>query len=206
MNRFAGLSWIFAGMILFSGEGMAQAGTVPSAPAEAVAVVKEVEGALEILREGRTLSGESGNPLYAGDELVTGPSDRALIELEADRSLVKITYDTTLRLVVAEAGASSELLLVRGLMWGKKVAAEPVLSIRTPVAVLAVKGTEYFVKVITEDISQVVVKDGKIEIRYDDYAVDAGEMSQVTVKKKKPPLVEGITQELMNEQWVYRFA
>src|SRR3989338_5057854 len=98
------------------------------------------------------------------------------------------------------------LTLVRGLMWGMKQPSDAVLQIKTPAGVLAVRGTEYFVKVLAPDITEVVVKQGTIDISYEDYSVQASDMSRVTIQKGKAPMVQGITEKLLNEQWAQRFA
>lgn len=181
---------------------------VPAAPAPAqVGVVKEVEGALEISRGGQVVAGKAGDAVYAGDQLTTGTSDRALIEFSSDKSLVKITYDSVLLLTSQEkAGNDQALTLVRGLMWGMKQPSAAGLQITTPAGLLAVRGTEYFVKVLSPDTTEVVVKQGTIDISYEDYSVQASDMSRVTIQKGKAPMVQGITEKLLNEQWAQRFA
>lgn len=178
----------------------------PASPVQ-VGVVKEVEGALEIRRGGQALAGTAGDAVYAGDQLTTGKSDRALIEFSSDKSLVKITYDSVLFLTSREGKSNEQaLMLVRGLMWGMKLPSENALRIKTPAGFLTVRGTEYFVKVVAPDVTEVVVKAGTIDISYEGYSVQASDMSRVTIRKGKAPVVQGITEKLLNEQWVQRFA
>lgn len=173
------------------------------APRE-VAVVKQIEGKLEIIRGGNLVEGAAGQPLFSGDQLVTKETDRALIEFASDKSLVKIAYNSTLLLTGAEEPA--RMVLVKGLMWGKKDPGDPVLRVQTPLVILAVRGTEYFVKVVAPSITEVVVKEGEVEVNYEGYQVRAGKMSRVVLEKGKSPLVEGVTKRLLNEEWVNRFA
>jgi hypothetical protein len=195
-------SWIAGGLVL----GLLSAPLVhgeTEAPRE-VAVVKEIEGRLEIIRGGNLVEGETGQPLFAGDQLVTKGADRALIEFASDKSLVKLTYNSTLLLTGQEEPA--RIVLVKGLMWGKKDPGDPVLRVQTPLVILAVRGTEYFVKVVTPSITEIVVKEGEVEVNYEGYQVRAGKMSRVVLEKGKSPLVEGVTKRLLNEEWVNRFA
>ncbi|GEM_PF-2223808 len=179
----------------------------PGTPVQ-VGVVKEVEGSLEIKREGQALTGNAGDPIYIGDQLATGKTDRALIEFSSDKSLVKITYDSVLLLTGQEEKGNDQarIALIRGLMWGKKTQHESDLRIKTPAALLAVRGTEYFVKVLAPDMTEVVVKQGTVDISYEGYNVRASDMSRVTIQKGKAPRVQGITEKLLNEQWAQRFA
>ena len=196
----------------------AQDSNLPSAEPEQIAVVKEIEGSPEIHREGNVLAAESGSALLEGDELVTKASDRILLELASDKSLLKINYDSTIRLQKgieprellgqARQKENQELsvFLVRGLIWGKKILTEPpALNIRTSVAVLAVRGTEFFLKTVSENISEIVVKEGTVDIAYDNFGVQAGDLSRVFMEKGKKPRVEGVSEDDL-AAWVQAFA
>lgn len=207
-KSFAGMllgMMVCANLFVSAREAEAEAEGESAVP---IAVVKEVEGSLEVDRGGKILAGKAGDPLYVGDKLVTKLTDRALIEFAQDKSLVKITYDSTLLMTGQETAENDEarIMLLKGLMWGKKDLPDPPLRIRTPIAVLAVRGTEYFVKVPSPSRSEVVVKEGAVDISYEGQNVRAGNMSRVVLEKGKPPLVEGIAEKLLNEEWVQRFA
>ncbi|MBI4549482.1 MAG: FecR domain-containing protein [Candidatus Omnitrophica bacterium] len=195
-------SWIAAALVL----GLFSAPSVraEAEPLQPVAVVKEIEGKLDVLRGGNLIAGETGQSLFAGDQLVTKEADRALLEFASDKSLVKLTHNSTLLLTGQEEPA--RMVLIKGLMWGKKEPGDPVLRIQTPLVILAVRGTEYFVKVVSPAITEVVVKEGEVEVNYEGYQVRAGKMSRVVLEKGKSPLVEGVTKRLLNEEWVNRFA
>lgn len=178
----------------------AEEGAAPVAIPGPLGVLKKIEGGLEIRRSGQVLAAKEGDAVYAGDQLKTGASDRTLIELSADKSQVSITFDSVL--VLTQKGVS----LVRGLMWGLKPATGSGLSVQTPAADLTVQGAEYFVKVLGPDQTELVVKEGAVDISYEGFSVRAGNMSQSTLQKGKQPVTQGITEKLLNEQWAQRFA
>ncbi len=174
----------------------------PASPVQ-VGVVKEVEGNLEIKRGGNALAGKTDDPIYVGDQLATGKTDRALIEFNSDKSLIKITVDSVLLMT---GNPEARVTLVRGLMWGMKTLLDPDFRVKTPAGLIAVNEAEYFVQVVAPDTTEVVVKKGTVDIRYEEYNVQAGDMSRVTIQQGKAPRVQGITEKLLNEQWAQRFA
>lgn len=178
----------------------AEEATVPVAIPGPLGILKKIEGNLEIRRSGQVLTGKEGDAVYAGDQLRTGASGRTLLEFSADKSQVSITFDSVL--VLTQKGVS----LVRGLMWGLKPATGSGLSVQTPAADLTVQGAEYFVKVLSPDQTELVVKEGSVDISYEGFNVRAGNMSQTTLQKGKQPVTQGITEKLLNEQWAQHFA
>ena len=171
-------------------------------------ILMRIDGSLEIRRSGQVLAAKEGDAVYAGDQLKTGASDRTLLELSVDKSQVSIAFDSVLILTNPEKknGGQPGLSLIRGLMWGLKTSAGSGLNIKTPAADLTVLSAEYFVKVPAPDQTELVVKEGTVDIHYEEFNVRAGNMSQVTLQKGKQPMTQGITEKLLNEQWAQRFA
>ena len=139
-------------------------------PLAKVATVQEIEGHLRIARTGKFLAAQTKKPIFPGDVLETGQRDRALIQFEADGTLVKLANGTKLQILPE---GKAQVYLSEGLVWGKRTSGGTPFAIETPVMVTAVRGTEFFVKSIGSDQSVVLVKEGVVEVNF------GGEVSAV---------------------------
>lgn len=139
-----------------------------------VAKIVEIEGSLELTRGGQNSGSSAGQSLYPGDRLRTGAGQRALLEFSPDQTLVKLAERTLVRI---PAEGADPLYLEEGLIWGKKTAGGSPFQIGTPILVTAVRGTEFFIRVIGPEQALVLVKEGTVEVDFGEERVPIGAKS-----------------------------
>jgi len=108
-----------------------------------------------------------GDKLEVGAEIRTGAKGRLRLRC-VDGSSIVLGDATALRisdfrLATPEQPRSASLLLTLGVM-GQKVAPGGSWEVRTPSAVTAVRGTEFFVEVSNEQATAVHVKEGEVAV------------------------------------------
>ena len=129
--------------------------------------VEAVVGTFVIRRsDGRVdeMKGKSPLPIFEGDECRTERASKAFIRL-ADGTQVAMNEETTF--VVRSRGERGRgviriFRLLLGEMWFKTSQPTP-LEVETPVAIAAIKGTEFNMKVAADGQSLLTVIDGVVE-------------------------------------------
>lgn len=150
----------------------------PNPPAAGRLVKAQGDVTIESPSGGRL--GKDGAALAEGDAVSTAEGATALVEL-ADGSRLKLRESSRLRIVVS--GKSAELNLALGSVFAKvrkRLAGENFL-VRTPSAVAAVRGTEFFTA-----YGRPRGKDRDLWV-----CVNEGAVELTTTKDKKPLLVPG---------------
>lgn len=126
-----------------------------SAHAEGIGKVKLLHGDVRIERAGQTSSAALGNPLYQNDRIITG-NDGSVGLLFDDDSRISAGPNSVLALDQFKFDKTTDdgnfdMSLKKGtlsVISGKLVKKTPgALKVTTPAAVLAVRGTEFSVKV-----------------------------------------------------------
>ncbi len=145
-------AWVVAAVLLVAGPAMA----------DEVGLIKVSKGAVHVQRDGRSMPAPVGTSLQAADVIVTGADGSAGITF-ADNSLVSVgpgsqfsidrySFDST-----THAG-EFQGTLQRGRLAavsGKLVQQSPEsMKIRTPSAVMAVRGTEFLVQVDAPKVAE----------------------------------------------------
>jgi hypothetical protein len=146
--------------------------TQASAQSE-VGTVAAVQGTVRLERSGTTQNVSIGVPVFVGDRLTTGTSDRARIVFEDDSVLdigpeTEVVIDT----LVFERSANrfeTLLKLLRGTIRSlvSEYYREPRASyeIETPTAVVGVRGTEFITRYYpTADVSEIVGIVGEVTV------------------------------------------
>jgi hypothetical protein len=129
--------------------------------------VEAVVGTFVVRRaDGRVdeMKGKSPLPLFEGDECRTERASKAYIRL-ADGTQIAINEETTFVIRARTErgrGVIRIFKLLIGEMWFKTTQPRP-LEIETPVAVAAIKGTEFNLKVIADGRSLLTVIEGVVE-------------------------------------------
>ncbi|MBD3634121.1 MAG: FecR domain-containing protein [Methylophaga sp.] len=129
--------------------------TIPVALADGIGIIKTLKGEAEILRDNKAVMAELGQTLYSDDEIRTGAEsslgillhDDARISMGPDSfiSLDQYRYDSDSRDGEADISIKhGTLSVIAGKMTEKTPGA---LKVKTPAAILAVRGTEFSVKV-----------------------------------------------------------
>ncbi len=100
--------------------------------------------------------------LKAGDVLRTNRSGTLAIVF-ADRTQVRLGRNSTLVVREVRNGTPSQLRLRRGKIWGRSPRGQSNLSVETPSATAAIRGTEWAIQA-DEDSSQLQVFSGSVEL------------------------------------------
>lgn len=147
-----------------------------------MATVEEIDGTLKIQRKEQTQNAKVGASLYPGDELKTSPKGRALLRLVFGETLIQMAPKTVVRI---PDPVTTHLFLSQGFLWGKRTAKGAPLFIETPVMVIGVRGTEFFIRV--EGPGQVVVltREGTVEANFGGETVSVGPMTVGYFEKEK---------------------
>jgi tetratricopeptide (TPR) repeat protein len=143
--------------------------------AEPVASIATLNGGVSVQRSGtgttQTISTQAD--LFAGDTLITGADGRATLLL-SDESLVQMNRNTRLVLKSVDQSAGwlptsvsgalqSVYKLLDGEIWFRNKNPETDLEIETPHVAIAVRGTEFVVRVNAEIFTEVDMLEGRIE-------------------------------------------
>ncbi len=151
----------FLTVILILGGAGAQAQLV------SVGVAKNAIGELTVTRsDGRTerLRGRGAMPLYEGDELMTGPGAKAIIELH-DGTRVALNEQTAFVIRSRwqrDTGITRILRLFVGEIWVKTLEEPRPLEVETPVANASIRRTEFNLKVFSDGRSVLTVLEGVV--------------------------------------------
>lgn len=130
--------------------------------AEEIGKIKVLSGQVSIEREGKRIEAVLGAAVHRGDKVVTGPDGSAGILLDDDSrlslgpnsrvSLAKFEFNLTSHDGDAEVAINKGTLSV---IAGKLTRKNPkALRVRTPAAILAVRGTEFSVQIVDEVVDQ----------------------------------------------------
>jgi len=185
---------IGCGLIAFSSLGTAQ----PNSAAEVV----EIKGIARLDR-GNVLSElKTGAPLYPGDLIHADKESTILIQWVSDESLVKLSESSELRICESSDGSGDGCVFVtQGLIWGKKEKKGSPFRVKTSLATLGVRGTEFFVK-IQPQAHELLVKEGRVVLEKE--GVEAGDRTKVVIEPEKMPVFMGVGDAEI-EEWTKPF-
>jgi hypothetical protein len=113
---------------------------------------------------GDEVSGEAGLPLEEGDRVTTADGSTAEIALDGD-SLMTLGADSDFTLEDTRKSASIFSLTLGSLLAKIRKLGSQSLSVRSPTAVAAVRGTEFGVDVQGDQSSVGVFDEGRVEVR-----------------------------------------
>ncbi|MFH2070298.1 MAG: FecR domain-containing protein [Elusimicrobiota bacterium] len=157
------------------------------------AVVTFVSGRLDVQRSGRTAwkSCKPGSFIYEGDKLRTARRSRAALVF-SNGGEMKISENTIFDVDVAEATEKElrgGIRLRRGRTYNKSVGLRAKIVVRTPVAVVSVRGTEYDTSVDENGDTSVIVVDGSVivENEFGKVVVNANQKTDVSGGKAPEP-------------------
>src|SRR6478735_11262602 len=187
------------------------AALVPAAlHAEPLPRAAPVSGAIISVRSGETAvlvpsptvrRAEVLQQLKAGDVLRTGDTG-ALALVFADQTQVRLGPNSVLVVREVRAGQPSTLQLQRGRAWGRSPSGRTRLSIETPSATAAIRGTEWAIAA-DEGETTLQVFDGAIEFANDagSLTVSAGEAA--TARPGQAPTRVVLVNRVGREQMLY---
>lgn len=147
-----------------------------------VAVITQVIGKLEILNYGakQWAKGKPGTFLYEGDSVRTGVGSKVVI-IFSNGVEIKINENTQFDLRIAELGKVAEKIRMKKGQGtcSLRARADVEFSIKTPVAVAAVRGTKFDIKVADNGNTTVFVMEGIVGVKNDFGTVQVKE-NQIT--------------------------
>ncbi len=147
------------------------------------AIVTSVSGRLEILPYGteKWVEAKKGMFLYEGDQLKTGVTSRAAITF-ANGIELKINENSTFTIQITEEREMKNAIdLLIGEIFSKIMIEGVKFEMHTPVAVAAVRGTEFNTNVRKSGLTTVLVYKGIVEVW--------NELGRVTVTEAKKTVV-----------------
>jgi len=170
------------------------------------AVVTSASGKMESRAAGerKWVRVRPGMFLFEGDAVRTGPNSKGAIVF-SNGSEMKIN-SSSLFTVEAEdkVKRESKVKLFRGRTYSKSAGLRAKVSIRTPVAVVSVRGTEFDTNVDESGDTEIMVVDGIITVSNDFGSVDVnqGQTTSVTGgQAPQPPENMSITEMSQATEW-----
>jgi hypothetical protein len=188
MKNIFKLLFCFALLVIFVRSDFAK----PKAEDYSIAYINEYDGQCEVKRRGETISEAVGDiyvPLYEGDAVITDEDSRMEVVFD-DSTIVKL--DPNSRLVIKNLKrvntAKTVLELIKGRIFGivKKLMNKEEFTVRTKLAMAAIKGTELVVE--TGDQDKVGVYEGAVAVSHVDMSGNV--LNTVIVNKNNETVLE----------------
>ena len=164
---------------------------VHAAKKDVAAMVTQVMGKMEVQREGKTTweRAKSGMFLYQGDKLRTAKKSKAAI-MFSNGAEVKINQNTEFAIDISEPGKSDTVRINKGqgtCSLRAKKGGGLRFSVKTPVAVVSVRGTEFDTDVSENGDTTVMVVKGIVQFENEYGSVEVKENQQATATGGNAP-------------------
>lgn len=192
LNRGLTILFLVFFLFAFSREGMTQS---------PMATVVEVEGSASLDRANLLSELKAGDELYPEDLIRTPEGGRVLIQWLSDLSLVKLAELSSLR-ICEEGDTGGCVFVTQGNIWGKKEKKSAPFSVKTSLATLGVRGTEFFVR-LSPRAHELLIKEGRVLLVKE--GVEAGDLTKVVFQPEQPPVFLGVDAGVVNE-WSQAFS
>lgn len=182
------------GLLAFSSLGFAQAGPE--------AIVVEVKGSARLDRGNVLAELKNGDELYSGDLIRADEKGSILIRWVSEESLVKLSESSELRICeTSEDSIGGCVFVTQGIVWGKKEKKGSTFRVKTSLATLGVRGTEFFVKLLPQT-HELLVKEGRVLLEKE--GVEAGDRTRVVLAAEQLPVFLGVGDAEI-EEWTKPF-
>lgn len=139
--------------------------------------------------------------LKAGDVLRTNATGTLGIVF-ADRTQVRLSRNSTLVVLAVQDGRPSAVKLQNGKLWGRAPRGRSNLSIETPSAAAAIRGTEFALEV-SDDLTLLSVFEGSVEISNTAGALTIGGGQAARVQRGQAPVAVALIDPVGREQQLY---
>lgn len=194
------LKWM--AFALMTGCGLLAFSSLGAAQPNPAAKVVEVKGSANLDR-GNVLSElKAGDALYSGDLIRANEKSTILIQWGSDESLVKLSESSELRVCESAENLNDGCAFVtQGIVWGKKEKKGSLFRVKTSLATLGVRGTEFFVK-LQPQAHELLVKEGRVVLEKE--GVEAGDRTKVVIEAEKIPVFLGVDDTEI-EEWTKPF-
>jgi tetratricopeptide (TPR) repeat protein len=175
MGRFPCVALVAIGLWL--GTGAALYAAIPR-QGEATGVIVDTNGDEEIqfVAEPNWRAAEIEQGLLAGDHLRTGPAGLLALRF-VDQTVIRVHRNSALVIKQLGGGAETQLQLDQGLLWAREAAGGSDISVSTPSATAAIRGTDWSLSVDASGKTTLIVAAGQVELKNDfgQVLVSAGE-------------------------------
>jgi len=198
----AGLRGIGASLLFATVAPEALAQPVPrTAPISgAIAAAKGGEQAL-LVTETNLRRAEVRQQLKAGDTLRTNAAGTLAIVF-ADRTQIRLGRNSVLLVKQVTAGVPSALQLQQGSVWGRSPRGKANLSVETPSATAAIRGTDWALTV-SDDSTALQVFDGAVNLANDAGSVDVAAGQAARAARGQAPILVVLADPVGREQMLY---
>ena len=140
---------------------------VMAAKTDAVALVFKTTGDVKLKRSGDVSKLKFGATLNHGDEITTGEDGFASIMFADDKSLIKLMKNTNITIEGKrdEKGDIAKRVRMRvGDLFVKVANQRGPMEVATPTSLASVKGTEFWIVVLTDGTTLVTTLEGLVEL------------------------------------------
>lgn len=166
----------------------------------AIAAAKGGEQAI-LVSETATRRAEVRQQLKAGDTLRTNASGTLAIVF-ADRTQIRLGRNSVLLVKQVSAGVPSALQLQQGSVWGRSPRGRANLSVETPSATAAIRGTDWALTV-SDEATALQVFDGAVNLANDLGAVDVTAGQAARAVRGQAPVRVVLADPVGREQMLY---
>nr|MBP7323295.1 FecR domain-containing protein [Deltaproteobacteria bacterium] len=194
-------------LILFSAASMSTADPL------AIGAVSSITGDVQVIREGEVkgVALALGSKIYQYDTIETAKRSKVRITFE-DGSLLNLSEETALQIkehiyMPQENKRVSLLSLLKGklrVLCGHLSGRDSRYDVHTPTAVIGIRGTEFIVWVVNEELTAVICLENRVSVHNSDSAV-TGEVildpNQMTrIRKGMAPLPASTAPDVLRKQ------
>ena len=197
--------WRLAFIVLgiWIGTAAALYGAVPR-QGEATGTIVDALGDEEIqfVAEPNWRAAEIEQGLLAGDHLRTGPAGLLALRF-VDQTLIRVHRNTELLIKQLGGGAETQLQLDQGQVWAREATGGSDISISTPSATAAIRGTDWTLNVDAAGKTTLTVTVGQVELKndYGQVLVGPGEAAIAEIGRAPTKII--LAQKPGREQMLY---
>lgn len=144
--------------------------------------------------------------LAAGNQVRTAHQSRMAL-LFKDRTQLRLHQDTVLQIIgVGSDSSNTKLKLDRGRAWAQSKTMIQGLTMETPTATAAIRGTDWELAVEEDGTSQITVLSGVVEFSNEQGSVTVNKNEQARAQKGKAPVKVLIINPRERVQWVSSYS
>jgi tetratricopeptide (TPR) repeat protein len=171
---------------------------------EATGTIVDARGDEEIqfVAEANWRAAEIEQGLLAGDHLRTGPAGLLALRF-IDQTLIRVHRNTELVIKQLGGGAETQLQLDQGQVWAREATGGSNISISTPSATAAIRGTDWSLLVDAAGKTTLTVSAGQVELRNEFGQVLVGPGEAAIAEVGRAPTKVFLAQKPGREQMLY---
>ncbi len=157
---------------------------------------------IQFVAEPNWRAAEIEQGLLAGDHLRTGPAGLLALRF-IDQTLIRVHRNTELLIKQLGGGAETQLQLDQGQVWAREATGGSDISISTPSATAAIRGTDWTLNVEPSGKTTLTVTAGEVELKNDYGEVLVGPGEAAVAEVGRAPTKIFLAQKPGREQMLY---